>query len=29
MIGTKDLTINANTKDGKKVEIFKNWTWAF
>ena len=29
MIGTKDLTINAYTKDGKKVEIFKNGTWAF
>ena len=29
MIGTKDLEINAYTKDGKKVAIFKNGTWAF
>jgi hypothetical protein len=29
MIGTKDLTINAYTKNGEKVKIFKNGTWAF
>jgi aminopeptidase len=29
MIGTKDLEINAYTKDGQKVAIFKNGTWAF
>ncbi len=29
MIGTRDLTINGITKDGKKVPIFVNGTWAF
>lgn len=29
MIGTKDLNIVGTTKDGKKVQIFKNGNWAF
>ena len=29
MIGTSDLTIDAYTKDGKKVSIFKDGTWNF
>lgn len=29
MIGTKDMSITANTRDGKSVEIFKNGEWAF
>ncbi len=29
MIGTNDLSIVADTYDGKTVEIFKNGTWAF
>lgn len=29
MIGTKDLNITATTRDGKKVEIFRNGNWAF
>ena len=29
MIGSEDLNIVANTRDGKKVQIFKNGTWAF
>lgn len=29
MIGTADLTIDAVTRDGKKIAIFKNGTWAF
>ena len=29
MIGTKDLSIDARTKDGKKVPIFRNGEWAF
>ena len=28
MIGTKDLSIVAETEDGKKIEIFKNGNWA-
>lgn len=28
MIGTKDLNIVATTRDGKKVQIFKNGNWA-
>jgi aminopeptidase len=28
MIGTADLSIEALTYDGKKVQIFKNGTWA-
>ncbi|MFX0549284.1 aminopeptidase [Hathewaya histolytica] len=29
MVGTEDLNITATTKDGKKIEIFKNGDWAF
>ena len=29
MIGSKDLSIDAYTKDGKKVSIFKDGTWNF
>lgn len=29
MIGSKDLSIVGYTRDGKKVQIFKNGTWAF
>ena len=29
MIGTKDLSIDAVTKNGKKVPIFRNGEWAF
>ena len=29
MIGTDDLNITAVTRDGKRVEIFKNGNWAF
>ncbi|MBQ1711660.1 MAG: aminopeptidase [Firmicutes bacterium] len=29
MIGSKDLSIVANTRDGKKVQIFKDGNWAF
>mgnify|MGYP003316325910 CR=1 FL=1 len=29
MIGSKDLNITGYTRDGKKVQIFKNGTWAF
>ena len=29
MIGTSDLTIDAYTKDGKKISIFKDGTWNF
>lgn len=29
MIGTRDLSIVAETNDGKQVQIFKNGTWAF
>ena len=29
MIGTKDLSIIANTRDGRRVPIFENGNWAF
>jgi len=29
MIGTADLSITAHCRDGKKVKIFENGTWAF
>lgn len=29
MIGTRDMSIVGITKDGKKVQIFENGTWAF
>ena len=29
MIGTEDLSVVANTKDGGRVELFKNGEWAF
>ena len=29
MIGTKDMSIVGITKDGKRVQIFKDGTWAF
>lgn len=29
MIGSKDLDITGTTRDGKKVPIFRNGTWAF
>ena len=29
MIGSSDLSIDAYTKDGKKVSIFKDGTWNF
>lgn len=29
MIGSEDLSITGYTRDGKKVQIFKNGTWAF
>ena len=29
MIGTPDLSITANTRDGRKVPIFKDGNWAF
>lgn len=29
MIGTRDMNITGITKDGKRVEIFKNGNWAF
>ena len=29
MIGSKDLSITGYTRDGKKVQIFKNGNWAF
>lgn len=29
MVGTKDLEITGITKDGEKVTVFKNGTWAF
>ena len=29
MIGTKDLSITGYTRDGKKVQIFKEGNWAF
>jgi aminopeptidase len=29
MIGTQDMNITGVTKDGKRVAIFRNGTWAF
>ena len=29
MIGTRDLSITAHTRDGREVEIFRNGNWAF
>ncbi len=29
MIGTEDLSVIAVTRDGKRVEVFKNGNWAF
>ena len=29
MIGTEDLSINAITRDGKRVPVFENGNWAF
>ena len=29
MIGTRDLSVTGVTKDGKRVPIFENGTWAF
>lgn len=29
MIGTPDLSITAETEEGKEVPIFKNGNWAF
>ena len=29
MIGTKDLSITAITRDGRRVQIFENGNWAF
>ena len=29
MIGTKDMNIDAKTRDGKIVPIFRNGNWAF
>ena len=29
MIGTADMSIVANTRDGRKVQIFKDGNWAF
>ncbi len=29
MIGTKDLSITAVTRDGRRVPVFRNGTWAF
>ena len=29
MIGTRDLSIDAEVADGKTVPIFRNGTWAF
>lgn len=29
MVGTKDMDIKAETRDGKTVQIFKNGNWAF
>ena len=28
MVGTRDLSIVGEDKDGKKVQIFKDGTWA-
>ena len=29
MIGTKDMSITATTRDGRTVPIFENGEWAF
>ena len=29
MIGTEDLSVTAITKDGRRIELFKNGDWAF
>jgi aminopeptidase len=29
MIGCEDMSIDAITRDGKTVPIFRNGTWAF
>ena len=29
MIGTKDLSITAITRDGRRVPVFENGNWAF
>ena len=29
MIGTRDLSITGVTRDGKRVKLFENGTWAF
>jgi aminopeptidase len=29
MIGTRDLSIVGITRDGRRVQIFENGTWAF
>ena len=29
MIGTEDMSIDAKTRDGKTVPIFRNGNWAF
>jgi aminopeptidase len=29
MIGTEDLAIDAHTRDGRTVPIFRNGNWAF
>lgn len=29
MIGSEDLSITGYTRDGKKIQVFKNGTWAF
>jgi aminopeptidase len=29
MIGSRDMSIVGVTKDGKRVQIFENGTWAF
>ena len=29
MIGTEDMNIDAKTRDGKTVPIFRNGNWAF
>ena len=29
MVGTKDMDIKAETRDGKTIQIFKNGNWAF
>jgi len=29
MVGSKDLSIVGETKDGEKVQVFENGNWAF